>query len=413
MKTVVLHPGTQHSRQTALALQELDRLAFLVTGLFDHPGSLPHRLAEGLPGAPGRILKRELGRFASAGLDPAKVRAFPRYELPERLATRAGAVELGRRVDAVLNKAFGKRVAAIAAREGPFALWGYDNSAFAAFADPRTEGCPKILDRTIADGRYWNEEVARIADTHGDWLARGTPRWSEQRIERNDIEYATADRIVCGSPFVMESVTKYSPAPGLAEKLVLLPYSYDAALFAGAPDPQPVPKDEPVRFLFAGQVSARKGVQHIVDAIRALPKSGARLTLVGPVMVPEKLLAPVADRIDILGSVPRAEMPAIMRRHHALVFPSHCEGSAIVLIEAMASGLAIIQSAAAGLGASEKSGIVMAKPNAAQVEQAMTRLIEDRALLHAMRLAAMEEAKQRDFAAYRRRIDALLTEMGI
>ena len=55
----------------------------------------------------------------------------------------------------------------------------------------------------------------------------------------------------------------------------------------------------------------------------------------------------------------------------------------------------------------------MAKPNAAQVEQAMTRLIEDRELLHAMRLAAMEEAKQRDFAAYRRRIDALLTEMGV
>lgn len=413
MKTVVLHPGTQHSRQTALALQELDRLAFLITGLFDHSGSLPHRLANRLPGAPGRILKRELGRFASAGLDPAKVRAFPRYELPERLATRGGAVELGRRVDAVLNKAFGKRVAAIAAHEGPFALWGYDNSAFAAFADPRTNQCPKILDRTIADGRYWNEEVERIADTHGDWLAKGTPRWSDQRIARNDIEYEHADRIVCGSPFVMESVTKYSPVPGLADKLVLLPYSCDAALFAGAPAPQPVAKDEPVRFLFAGQVSARKGVQHLVEAIRALPKSGAKLTLVGPVMVPEELLAPVADRIDILGSVTRAEMPAIMRRHHALVFPSHYEGSAIVLIEAMASGLAIIQSAAAGLGASEKSGIVMARPDAAQVEQAMTRLIEERELLHAMRLAAMEEAKLRDFAAYRGRIDALLTGMGV
>ena len=413
MKTLVLHPGTQHSRQTALALQELDRLAFLVTGLFDHPDSAPHRVANQLPGFLQRPFKRELSRFASPGLDPAKMRAFPFYELPERIATRAGAPGLGRQIDAILNRAFGKKVAAIARREGPMALWGYDNSAFAAFADPRTKDCPKILDRTIADGRYWNEEIERIADTHGDWLVGGTPAWSEQRIARNDIEYAEADRIVCGSPFVAQSIQKYSPVEGLAEKLRVLPYSYDAILFAGAPLPKPVPKKEPVRFLFAGQVTARKGIQHLLAAIKALPSTEARLTLVGPIMVPERLLAPFADRVDILGPVTRAEIPAIMQAHHALVFPSHFEGSAVVLIEAMASGLAIIQTAAAGLGASEASGIVLDSPSAEAVEEAMRKLAADRDTLHAMRLAAMNESKLRDFAAYRSSIAALLEGMGI
>ena len=413
MKTLVLHPGTQHSRQTALALQELGRLAFLATGLFDHPDSLPHRFAAHAPGKAGRFLQRELSRFASPGLDPALVRAMPQFELPERIATRAGAVELGRRIDALLNRHFGKRVADMAAREGPFVLWGYDGSAFAAFADPRTNGMPKILDRTIADWRYWTEEIERIAETHGDWLQRDAPGWNEERVARNDTEYAQADRIVCGSPFVVETITSYSSVPDLADKLVLLPYTYDAALFSNAPAPARISPNEPVRFLFAGQLSARKGVQHVLEAIRSLPREDATLTLGGPVMVPERVLAPYRDRVDILGPVTRAEMPAIMHRHHALVLPSHFEGSAIVMIEAMASGLAIIQSAAAGLGASEESGFVMPRPDAERVEEAMCRLIADRDLLQSMRCVAMEEAKGRDFAAYRRGIAAVLADLGL
>lgn len=413
MQTLVLHPGTQHSRQTALALQELGRLEALVTGLFDFPDGFLRKIAGGLPAGLARRLERELGRFSSPLLDPSKVRAFPRYELPERLASRAGAFELARRIDSILNRRFGRQVAKIAARDGPLVLWGYDNSAFAAFADPRTADCPKILDRTIADGRYWNEELQRIAADHGDWLVGGTPGWSEERIARNDCEYETADRIVCGSPFVMESVARYSPVVGVEQKLELLPYSYDAALFAGAAQPVPTARAEPVRFLFVGQISARKGVQHLLRAFAQLPKGSATLTMAGPEMVPDRMLAPYRDRVTFLGPLPRGEIPALMQRHHAFVFPSHYEGSAIALIEAMASGLAIVQTAAAGLGASERSGFVLARPCAPAVAEAMTRLVEDRALLQDMRLAAMEEAKTRDFATYRDRIGQLLSGMGL
>ena len=412
MQTLVFHPGTQHSRQTALALQELERLAFLATGMFDHPESAERDRAGRLPQKLQQRLLHEMARFASPGLDPGKVRAFPRYELPERLAARLGARNFARRLDTALNAAFGRKVAMLAKREGPFVLWGYDGSSFSAFGDARTSACPKVLDRTIADGRYWNEEVSRIADTHDDWLTGGTPRWSPQRVERDDSEYEHADLIVCGSPFVMRSIAEYSRVPGVASKCRLLPYSFDERLFGGAPEPEPVPTSEPVRFLFAGQVSARKGVQHLLEAFARLPASAAKLTLVGPVMVPERLLAPYRDRIEILGSVPRAEMPGIMRRHHALVFPSHFEGSAVVLVEAMASGLAIIQTAAAGLGASERSGIVLERPEAGAVEEAMAALIKDHERLHSMRRAAQAEAQDRNFAAYRSGVAAALAEVA-
>lgn len=413
MQVAVFHPGTQHSRQTALALQQLGRLAFLATGLFDHPGSRMRGLARALPNALSAPLKAELSRFAATGLDPAKVRAMARYELPERIAARLGAVDLATRLDAALNSAFGRKVAAMAGREGPFILWGYDGSSATAFKDPRAAGCYKILDRTMADSRSWNEERERIAATHGDWLGKGSPAWSADKIAMDDAEFEAADRIVCGSPFVMETIRTHSPVEGVADKLELLPYGFDAALFGGDVDPTFVPGSEPVRFLFAGQVSARKGVQHVLEAFDKIPKGSARLTLLGQVALPEHILARYRDTVDIRGAVPRAEVPAIMREHHALVFPSHNEGSALVLPEAMASGLAIIQTAAAGLGASERSGFVLDKPEADGVEEAMATLIANRDLLHSMRLAAIDEARLRNSVSYRDAIAALLAKLGL
>ncbi|QZD93907.1 glycosyltransferase family 4 protein [Qipengyuania gelatinilytica] len=413
MQVAVFHPGTQHSRQTALALQQLGRLAFLATGLFDHPSSRMRSLARALPSALSAPLETELSRFAAKGLDPAKVRAMARYELPERIAARLGAGDLATRLDAALNATFGRKVAAMAGREGPFVLWGYDGSSATAFNDPRAAGCYKILDRTMADSRSWNEERERIAATHGDWLGKGSPAWSADKIAMDDAEFAAADRIVCGSPFVMDTIRAYSPVGGVADKLELLPYGFDAALFGSDVDPAFVPEAEPVRFLFAGQVAARKGVQHVLEAFGKLPKGSARLTLLGQLGLPEPILARYRDRVDILGAVPRAEVPAIMREHHALVFPSHNEGSAIVLPEAMASGLAIIQTAAAGLGASANSGFVLDRPNAGGVEEAMAKLIANRELLHSMRLAAIAEARQRNSDAYRDAIAALLEKLGL
>lgn len=413
MKTAVFHPGTQHSRQTALALQDLGRLAFLATGLFDHADSRLRRAAHLLPSTLRRITERELGRYAAAGLDPALVRVSPSYELPERIVARMGMAGLARRLDAAGNTAFGRRIAALALAEAPLALWGYDGSSFAVFADPRVASCPKILDRTVADGRFWNEERERIAQTHGDWLAGGTPRWSDPRIATDELEYRHADRIVCGSPFVAETIARYSHIADVAQKLEVLPYSFDAALFGNAPEPVPSDPGEPMRLLFVGQVSARKGVQHLLEAMAHIPASTASLTLAGPLMVPERLLAPYRDRVRILGPVARVDVPALMQRHHAFIFPSHFEGSAVVLVEAMASGLAIVQTSAAGLGASERSGILLDRADAGCVEEAIVTLAADRERLQAMRRASQEEAGHRDFSAYRASIAALLERMQI
>ena len=413
MQVCVFHPGTQHSRQTALALQQLGKLAFLATGLFDDPDGAARRLVRLLPGGLRTPLEREMARFAFPALDAHKVRAFPQYELPERIARRLGSDGVAARLDTQLNAAFGKRIAGKIGTGDQLALWSYDGAAFAAFTDPRTAAVPKILDRTMAHGATWNAIRASALHTQGDWFADGSPAWSQDHLDRDEAEYAAADLIVCGSPFVMESLRTHSRVPDIAEKLALLPYPFDATQFAPAGPIDRASDDEPVRFLFVGQVSGRKGIRHVLEAIARLPADGASLTVVGNEAVPARLLAPYRDRVDFRGPVAKSEVAAIMRDHHAFVFPSYNEGSAIVLAEAMASGLAIIQTAAAGMGASKASGFVLDHPDTDLVETAMRALVNDRDRLHAMREAALEESKLRDFTAYREGVASVLERLGL
>ena len=411
MQVGVFHPGVQHSRQTALALQQLGRLAFLATGLFDHPGSAMQRIASALPARIALPLRRELARFAYDGLNPALVRTGPIYELPERIAARLGRGGLAAWLDARGNAAFGRRIARIAQRDGPLVLWGYDAAAWSAFTDPRAADCTKILDRTMADGRSWNAQRALLRETQPEWFTSGSPAWTAQRIAQDDAEYAAADRILCATPFVAETILTHSPVEGLADKLTLLPYGYDTALFDGgnpANDPAP---HEPVRFLFVGQVAARKGIRHVLEALARFTPCEAVLTVVGSIALAEHLIAPYQDRVTFTGPIPRTQVPAVMRAHHALVFPSYNEGSGIVMLEAMASGLTVIQ--ASGFGPSEKSGFLLPEPDTDRVEAAMRSLVDDRERLHAMRQAALSEARHHGPDAYRENIARLLGDMGL
>ena len=70
MKVAVFHPGTQHSWQTALALQQLERLEWYATSIFYQPDKWPYRLEKILPRALGAKASREFRRFNHPLLDP-------------------------------------------------------------------------------------------------------------------------------------------------------------------------------------------------------------------------------------------------------------------------------------------------------------------------------------------------------
>ncbi len=412
MKVAVVHPGTQHSWQTALALQELDRLAWYATSIFYQPDRWPYRLERWLPSAAGARLAHEFRRFAQPRLDPTLVRTVGLAEWAERLAARAGWRGLAQRIDRLGNRSFVRQIARDLGSPLPFAVWGYNGSALSTFELARELGRPRILDRTIGDYRTYNALMDEVAERYGEWFLPEDRRIAPEHIARDDREYALADRIAVGSAYAAETIRAHTP-PDIAAKLTVLPYCFDEALFGAMPAPVPIPASEPVRLLFVGQAHPRKGIHHLLEAIARIPPSAATLTIVGELRVPRAVFARHADRVHYLPSVPRADMPAIMARHHLLVFPSYFEGSALSLLEALAAGLAIVQTPAAGNGVNAACGLMLARPDTELLHTALLDAIGDRARLQEWRLAAQAEARRYSFARYRDNIVGLLAGMGL
>jgi glycosyltransferase involved in cell wall biosynthesis len=405
----VFHPGTQHSWQTAYALQHLDRLAWYATSIYYQPGRFPYTL-EHLPGSIGRRLGKQFRRFHHPALDPALVKTMGLSEWLERVAFTAGLPALARRIDFAGNAAFGRGLRGLASDPGVRALWGYNASSETLFAAPEARDKLKILDRTNGDWRAYNAAMDEVSRSFPQWFLPVERRVPDYQIARDQREYELADTILCGSEFAAETVRREGGS-AIAGKVRVLGYGYDEALFGNLPAPRPIPPDEPVRFLFLGLAIPRKGIHHALEAIARIPASAASLTIVGHLGVPDDAFAPYADRVTHRPTVARSEVPAIMAAHHVLVFPTYFEGAGIVLYEALAAGCALIQSDRAAPAVTPATGLMLDTVSTDALHRAMLTAIEDRPRLDAWRAAAQTEALGFSFARYRDGIAALLDEL--
>ncbi len=411
MQVTVFHPGTQHSWQTALALQQLGRLESYRTSIFYQPERWPYRLERILPAPLARRASAEFRRFSHPGLDPALVQTAGLAEWAERIAARAGLRGLALALDRIGNRQFVRHLAGSIRGERPFALWGFNGSSLSSFELAQQLGRICILDRTNGDFRVYNAMMDEIAEHYGDWFLPIERKVSAADIANDGREYELADAIVVGSPFAAATIRQAVPNAAVQAKLRVLNYCYDEALFGHLPPPVPTSKTTPVRFLFMGLAIPRKGFHHVLEAIARIPRSEAELTIVGDLKVPPRMFAPYADRVTWVPSVARADVPAIMARHDVLVLPSYFEGAGIVLYEALAAGCALIQSDRCALAVTAETGIMLERVDTDAVEAAMRAAIADRDRLAAWRRAAQDEARNYTFARYRKNIAELLDEV--
>lgn len=413
MKVAVFHPGTQHSWQTAYALQQLQLLEWYATSIFYKPDEWPYRAERLLPEPIAARLHSEFRRFSHSGLNPALVRTGGWEEWAERLAARAGLARLAARIDRWGNRRFVKRISADIRSERPFALWGFNGSSLSSFRLARQYARTCILDRTNGDFAAYNAMMSEIQAAYGEWFVEIQRAVPERTIADDRREYELADAILVGSEFAARTIRDSVADPNVHAKLRVLNYCYDEALFAALPPPRPVPKDRPVRFLFMGLVIPRKGIHHLLEAIARIPASAAELTIVGNMQIPGEVFARYADRVTYRPTVARADVPAIMAAHDVLVLPSYFEGAGIVLYEGLAAGCALIQSDRCAMAVTPETGLLLEQLDSDALHAAMMTAIEDRDRLNGWRAAAQPEARNYSLARYCANIADLLKDLGV
>lgn len=132
------------------------------------------------------------------------------------------------------------------------------------------------------------------------------------------------------------------------------------------------------RYLYVGQLIARKRVHEVIQSFARIAKSGDELTIVGTGELLDelqKLAASHQAKISFLGNVKNSDLPKIMAAHHTLILASVREVWGLVVNEALASGMHVVVTENCGVSRSVRSmsGVYTAQENLQDLEEQMQR----------------------------------------
>lgn len=202
-------------------------------------------------------------------------------------------------------------------------------------------------------------------------------------------------------------------------RLLALPPDRIAVLHNAVPDPQPAPAPvrapgAPVRLLFLGHLSERKGVSDLLRALAspALAARPWRATLAGGGPIDEYRTLAVAlgigARVDFPGWVDRARVRTLFAESDILVLPSYGEGLAMSVLEGLSHGLAVVTTP---VGAHEEviepgiSGLMVPPGDGPALAGALLRVVDDEPLRTRLRAGARRRFLEKfEVSAYAERL---------
>jgi glycosyltransferase involved in cell wall biosynthesis len=160
--------------------------------------------------------------------------------------------------------------------------------------------------------------------------------------------------------------------------------------------PNVVDDPDVLRLLFVGRFIERKGIAHLLRALPFLPRCKVALIGEGPLEGDLRSLSKslsIEDRVDFCGYVPHSAISEYYQSADVFVSPSLSEGMSNSVLEAMASGLALVVSDTGGASdIVDHAGFVLPETSPGTVAEAVSRLVEDRNLLRRMKLASRRRA---------------------
>lgn len=190
---------------------------------------------------------------------------------------------------------------------------------------------------------------------------------SDDYVEREEKEYKLADYITTPSRFAQESFVQQGYDE---QKVKRVPFG------VVLPELSDVNGVDTTYFIYAGSVILRKGIQYLLPAWDSLDLPNAELIVAGNITESTQPIVQSymdAEDIHFLGWV--NNINELFGKSSVFVFPTLEEGSALVVYEAMASGLPIVTTYNSGwVGEDGKHGIEVPVRDSESVAEAMQYL---------------------------------------
>jgi glycosyltransferase involved in cell wall biosynthesis len=256
------------------------------------------------------------------------------------------------------------------------AQYGYPTGWAALLASKRT-GVPNLVSIQGGDG-HW---VGSCCATH---------RIAMQRV------LAHSGALLIGGRSFAAEVHERLGTP--LARFTIVPGAVNTTRFSPGPPPA---HGGPIRLLYHGRVDRRKGVLDFVNALACLPAEGWTATVsgIGPDFDTARHLADklLPGHIAFTGYADYEAVPDLYRAHDLFVSPTYAEGFSNTILEAMASGLAVLSCRAVGVTdclRAGDNGLLVEPGDVPALSASIERLIGDAALRERLARSALEEARR-------------------
>jgi len=397
IRAVVSHPSKQGNMyRVPMGAAASGIPTRFLTGFYYKPGRFPFTMLALLPGERRRRVEEKLERRRLAEMDPGLVVQVS-GPLPELCYGWFKDYRIG---NAIHDRLVVRWLARHAAAESRGIFHGFQESCARSLSFARGRGLTAMLESTLPPST-----MPLVAAEYG---RLGVP-WPgpSQPSAALLAELPRADFHIAQSAFAERSLIEHGVEPG---RIFRMPLGVDAARFRPAEGPRP---PGPFRALFAGHMSVRKGVHHLLAGWQAAALKEAELVFVG---VPKDkyildLIARQPAGIRYLGFVPNARLHETYQSADVFVFPSLAEGGVYVVYEALACGLPCIVSANAGSAVRDGiEGFVVPVGDAEAIADRLRRLAEDEGLRRRMSAAARVRGQSFAWPEFYRRIGLMYRE---
>lgn len=277
------------------------------------------------------------------------------------------------------------------------AVHSYEDCSELQFEEAKRLGKACIYDLPIGFYPAWRQTQEELARIYADWLpAGGLPASRHVRPQQKLREMELADLVLVPSSFVESTVRLHAPEKRVARAA----YGVDLEFWRPGSEPR---KEGPLRFVFAGQISLRKGIPLLLEAWEAAAPRDARLDLVGSWQLSDTKRLRLPENVAVFPPCSRESLRERFQGADVFVLPSYFEGFPLTLLEAIASGLPVIASdAAGGLDAlDDRCGRVVPRGELDPLVEALSWFSDSRDRLPEMALAARKAAEGWTWEAYR------------
>jgi len=486
LRVLLVHPGTQHAPRLAATLERRGLLSRFWTGVA--------RARDAGEGRGARGKGNEVERLGARGkrrvdIPREKLRTIPWVEVMALLLARLpiNKEALWHWRNGLFQKLVPRREI-----EAADVVVGFDTSAWIMGEQAKRAGKKFVLDQTVGHPLSRAKAVREAGGCKEMWPeAFGARASMVSKAESR--EHSLADIVVAASSFSKKTLIEN----GVPEaKIRVLPYGvggeflqagaakirgtgreargegsargahFDREHFDNLKEGRPAtsysrPVTPPFRFLYAGYLTKRKGIDVLLRAWSALQNVGhgarsmelgvggqkeggargkgreakgagqetrgagledkgnglealgaglAELRLVGGGEQPHNL----PPGVVCLGQTPREALLREMSEADVFVFPSLFEGFALVILEAMAAGLPVIttpNTAGPDLIEDGKEGLIVPAGDANALREAMESLLHNPERARSMGRAAHEKAKEFTWERYGERWEALVRDL--